>query len=55
MGRMWWRAADGEKGVDALLEAVGVLLPEEVVEEDAHGVHADGFGPAEFAVDALRD
>ena len=42
---------DGQKSVDALREAFRVLLPEQVVQEDAHGVHADGFGPAEFAID----
>ena len=41
---------DGEEGVEALLEAVGVLLPELVLEEDAHGVHADGFSEAELTV-----
>ena len=50
---MWCFVADCEEGVDALAEAGGVLLPEEIVEEDAHGVHADGFGPAEFGIDAL--
>src|SRR5258708_16265905 len=37
--------------VDALLEAGGVLLPEKIVEKDAHGVHAEGFGPGQFLVD----
>ncbi len=45
---------DGEKGVDALLEAFGILLPKLVVEEDAHGVHADGLRPAQLLVDLLR-
>ena len=29
---------DGEKRIDALLEASGILLPEKVVEKNAHGV-----------------
>jgi hypothetical protein len=41
---------DGEEGVEAALEAVGVLLPELVLQEDAHDVHADGFSVTEFAV-----
>ncbi len=41
---------DGEEGVEALVEAFGVLLPELVLQEDAHGVHADGFAEAEFVV-----
>ena len=42
---------DGKEGVHALLEAFGVLLPHQVVQKDPHGVHPDGFGPAQFAVD----
>jgi hypothetical protein len=42
-----------EKGVNALAEAGGILLPEQVVEENAHCVHADAFRPAELQVDAL--
>ena len=41
---------DGEEGVEAMVEAVWVTGPELVLEEDAHGVHADGFSEAEFAV-----
>ncbi len=41
---------DGEKGVEAADEAFGILLPELVLKEDAHGVHADGFGEAQLAV-----
>ena len=33
------------------LKRLWILLPEQVVQEDAHGVHADAFGPAQFAVD----
>jgi hypothetical protein len=36
------------------LEAFRVLLPEKAVQEDAHGVHADGFSPAQFAIDGGR-
>ena len=42
---------DGEKSVDALLKSLWILLPEKVVEEDAHGVHTDALGPSQFAVD----
>ena len=41
---------DGEEGVEAALEAFGILGPELVLEEDAHGVHADGFAEAELFV-----
>ena len=44
---------NGEECVDAVLETGGVLLPEKVVEKDAHGVEADGLGPAEFEINAL--
>src|ERR1700728_927326 len=46
--------AEAEEDVDALAEAVRILLPEQVVKKDTHGVHADVFGPAELEVDALR-
>ena len=42
-----------EKLVEALLESVGVLLPQQVVEENAHGIHADRLRPAELLVDLL--
>ena len=42
---------DGQELVDAFLKTGGILLPEQVVEEDAHGVHAHRFGPGEFLVD----
>ena len=44
---------DGEEDADTVTEAVGVLLPDQVVKEDAHGVHAEGFGPAQLEVDAF--
>src|SRR6516162_2511529 len=43
-----------EKGSDAPPEAGGVLLPQQIVQEDAHGVHADGSRPTELEVDPLR-
>src|SRR4029077_11107802 len=46
--------ADGEELIDAAPEARRVLPPEQVVQKHTHGVHADGFGPAELAVDPLR-
>src|SRR5215468_5700035 len=45
---------DLEECVDALAEAGGVLLPQQIVQEDAHRVHADGFRPTELEVDPLR-
>src|SRR5579862_794987 len=46
--------SDGNESVDSLFEAGGILLPEQVMQEHAHGVHAQAFGPAEFLVDLLR-
>ena len=43
-----------KKLVDALLEALWILLPQQIVQEDAHGVHAQRFRPAQFLVDLLR-
>ena len=40
--------------VNALLETVGVLLPEQIVQKNAHGVHAQRFGPTQFLVDLVR-
>src|SRR4029078_3253441 len=37
--------------IDSLEEAFAVVLPRQVVEEDAGRVHSDGLGPAELAVD----
>jgi len=37
--------------IHAIEEAGSVLLPGKVVEEDAHRIHAQAFGPTEFAVD----
>jgi hypothetical protein len=45
---------DGEKFVEVLLEAFGILLPELVLQEDAHGIHADTLRHAEFFVVELR-
>src|SRR5215469_7058039 len=45
---------DGQKLVDATPETLLILLPRQVVEEHAHGVHANAFSPAEFAVDLVR-
>src|SRR6266436_10038540 len=44
---------DTQKNVEALLESFGILLPEQVVQEHAHGVQAERFRPAEFFVNAL--
>ena len=44
---------DRQEPIDALLKTSSILLPEQVVEKDAHGVHADGFGPGQFPFDLL--
>src|SRR5262252_1292275 len=44
---------DGQKLIDAFLETVGVPLPKQIVEEDAHGVHAERFRPAQFLIDLI--
>ncbi len=35
-----------EKCLDSLTETRSILLPEQVVQEDTHRVHADGLRPA---------
>src|ERR1043166_937278 len=45
---------DGEKLIQATLEAFRVLLPEQVVKKDAHRVHAETFRPTELEIDSLR-
>ncbi|HXM94518.1 MAG TPA: hypothetical protein VOA64_09735 [Candidatus Dormibacteraeota bacterium] len=42
---------DTQETVNALLKTGGILLPEQVVEKDAHGVHAQRFGPSQFVID----
>ena len=42
---------DGEEVIDALVESLRILLPYQVMQEDAHGVHADALGPSQLAVD----
>src|SRR5262245_20893218 len=39
---------------DALFEAGRILLPEQVMQEDPHGIHSYRFGPAELFVDLER-
>src|SRR5579884_854583 len=46
--------ANSEELVDSSLESSGILLPKEIVKEDAHGVHADSFRPAKFTIDLRR-
>jgi len=36
---------EGEELVDATAKPSGVLLLQQVVEKDAHRIHAQGFGP----------
>ena len=42
---------DPQKLVDALLETGRILLPEQIVQKDAHSVHAHRFGPGQFLID----
>jgi hypothetical protein len=44
---------DAQENVEALFESLGILLPEQVVQKDAHGVQAQGLRPAELLVYAL--
>ena len=44
---------EGEELVQALLQPGGIVLPDEVLHEDAAGVEAQSRAPAEFAVDGL--
>ena len=41
---------DGQEGVDSLLKALRILLPQQIMQKDSHGVHADALGPAQLAV-----
>jgi hypothetical protein len=45
---------DGKKRIDSLLEAGGTLLPQQIVQKDAHGIHAQALRPTQFLVDLLR-
>src|SRR5438128_2624699 len=45
---------DCEELVDAIQEADRVLLPEEMMQEDAHRVEAEGLCPSQLAVDGTR-
>ena len=40
-----------KKGADPALEPLRILLPEQIVQEHAHGVHSKSFRPSEFLVD----
>jgi hypothetical protein len=42
---------DGQKLIKALPEAGGILLPKQIMQKDAHGVHAHRFRPSEFGID----
>jgi hypothetical protein len=43
--------SDGQELVNPLLESGGVLLPQQVMKKNPHGVHAHGFGPSELGID----
>ena len=45
---------DSQETVDALLKPGCILLPEQVVQKDAHGVHAHRFRPSKFSFDLRR-
>ena len=45
---------DRQECVDPLLKSGRVLLPQQIVQEHAHRIHADGLRPAQFLVDLLR-
>src|ERR1700730_778733 len=42
-----------QKSVNPRPETLGVLLPREIVQKNAHGVEANRFGPPEFKIDSL--
>src|ERR1700737_2306970 len=42
-----------QKRVDPRPQTVGVLLPGEIVEKNAHGVESNGFGPPQLKIDSL--
>src|SRR6266550_3189972 len=45
---------DGQETVDARLKTACILLPEQVVWKNAHGVHAHRFSPAQFFINFNR-
>src|SRR5215469_7365631 len=44
---------DGKKLIESLTETGGILLPEQIMQEHPHGIHAKAFGPAEFFLDLI--
>ena len=42
---------DAKELTDAFLKSGGVLFPDWIVQEHAHGIDADALGPIEFHVD----
>ena len=42
------------KGIDSPLEPFGILLPQQIVQKDPHGVHAQTLSPAQFLINFLR-
>ena len=43
-----------QKLIQAIEKSARILLPEQIVQEYAHGVEAERFGPPELAIDGLR-
>jgi hypothetical protein len=46
--------ADREKRIHPLPETGRILLPQQIMQEDPHGVHAQPLGPPQLLVDLLR-
>ena len=44
---------DVQECIDPVAVAVRVLLPNQVVQKHAHGVHAEALSPSQFSIDAL--
>src|SRR5256885_658110 len=45
---------DRQKLIDPLLEASCILLPEQIMQKNAHRVHSHGLRPGQFSVDRNR-
>ena len=46
--------SDGEKGVHAFLKTGCILLPQQVVEKNTHGIHAHRLSPGQLLIDLGR-
>ena len=43
-----------EELIQAFFESLGILLPEQIMQEDPHGVHAEALRPAQFLIDPFE-